>query len=380
MYGTIETTHNNILLKINSVIEICKLFEQVSVNINEINEIHRDIIYIKENYEMSSIKLLSDYFLLVNDYNQQSKEDVFRNEFIEKKDNYIRLYQMFIRKENFIGSINRLMDILKSIISHLDSEISQKKVIEIKHIINKFESSSITYKTTETIYNKCGNCGNIMKISSSTSEIVCINCGVTENLYATVFEDENMYNQEKSKHGSYDPSKHCKFWIERIQARESKEIPNKILESIRKCIKRDKIRDLENITCEDIRKYLSQTKNSSFNEHVPLIRKLITGISPPQLSDYELQLIHMYFDKIVKIYEETKPDDKTNVPYHPYIIYKIIEHILSSEKKRLSDILSCIHLQSRETLIENDRTWKKICQNLGCIKYTPTDRNNHIPE
>ncbi len=380
MYGTIETTHNNILSKINSIIDVCKLFDDISDNnINSIiNNINTNITLIKDNYEMSSIKLLSDYFLLVNDYNQNNSS---KNDFIEKKEKYIRLYQTFIRKENFLGSINKIMDLLKLNILEFDDKISQKKLNDIKQIINKFESSSINHKSTEVVYNVCSNCNNIMKIYSNTSEIICTKCGVTENIYGTIFEDENIYNQEKTKHGSYDPSKHCKFWIERIQARESKEIPNKIIDAVKKCIKRDKIRDLEIITCEDIRKYLSQTKNSSFNEHVPLIRKLITGISPPQLNDSELQLIHVYFDKVIKIYEEIKPDDKTNVPYHPYIIYKIIEHILQKDRNtRLYDILSCIHLQSRETLIENDRTWKKICDNLDGIKYVPTDRNNHIDD
>lgn len=376
MYGTIETTHNNILSKINSIIDICKILEG---NID--SKIENSIFNIKENYEMSSIKLLSDYFLLINNYNQ-NKLEVDKNKFIDKKEQYIRSYQMFIKKENYIGRINKLMDFIRSDIYETGENLSQKEISDVKQIILKFDSSSVTYKTSEVIYNRCQVCNNIMKICSTSSEIICMNCGATENLYGTIFEDENTYNQEKSKHGSYDPSKHCRFWIERIQARESKEIPQKILDSIAKCIKRDKIRDLDIITCEDIRKYLSQTKNSSFNEHVPLIRKLITGISPPQLSDSELQLIHVYFDKVIKIYEEIKPDGKTNVPYHPYIIYKIIEHLLQSDKrkKRLYNILSCIHLQSRETLIENDRTWKKICEHIDEIKYIPTDRNNHIDD
>jgi len=103
------------------------------------------------------------------------------------------------------------------------------------------------------------------------------------------------------------------------------------------------------------------------------------------LTDLELQLITMYFDKVIRIYEEIKPSDKTNVPYHPYLIYKIIEHILSTDKnqtyyskKRMNNILSYIHLQSRETLIENDNTWREITTFMPEVKYKPTDRNAEI--
>jgi len=199
-------------------------------------------------------------------------------------------------------------------------------------------------------------------------------------MLGTVFEDDQFYYQEgnRSKHGTYDPSKHCKFWVERIQARENTEIPSEIIEIIKKYIKRDKIQNKKHITCTLIRKFLRQSHNSKYNEHVPLIRKLITGIIPPQLSEYELQLINLYFDKVIFIFENIKPDNKTNCPYHPYFIYKIIDQIIKDENNinRKSQILSCIHLQSWETLICNDILWKNICEQIPEFVYKPTDRNN----
>ena len=73
-----------------------------------------------------------------------------------------------------------------------------------------------------------------------------------------------------------------------------------------------------------------------------------------------------------------KPQKKTNCPYHPYFIYKIIEQIINkdSDKIKKAQILSCIHLQSRETLIQNDLIWGPICSRIPEFKYFPTDRNN----
>jgi hypothetical protein len=301
-----------------------------------------------------------------------------KNIFNKQKNDYLREYQIFLKKENFVGKIDRLYNIFKyTVLPRLNK--SHALHVGFREIFLKFENSTITHEITNVEYNRCPKCASEMKIIASASEITCMGCGVTENLSGTVFEDEQFYYQEgqRTKHGSYDPSKHCKFWIDRIQARGDKEIPQKVIDDIKNCIRQNRIKNIDEITCKEIRKYLRQTKNSIYNEHIPLIRKLITGITPPQLTDREIQLIIIYFSKAIKIYEEIKPANKTSIPYHPYLIYKIIEHILKDPKMkpRAKNILCCIHLQSRETLIENDNTWKQICEYLDDVTYKPTDRN-----
>jgi hypothetical protein len=125
--------------------------------------------------------------------------------------------------------------------------------------------------------------------------------------------------------------------------------------------------------------YLQKTRNSRFNEHIPLIRKIMTGTSPPQLTDLERRKIHIYFDQIISIYSEIKPVNKTNTNYHPYYILKILEQIVKDRVRR-KNMIVCIHLQSRETLIEHDRLWKKVCARIPDFKYKPTDRHEYEQE
>ena len=109
-----------------------------------------------------------------------------------------------------------------------------------------------------------------------------------------------------------------------------------------------------------------------------LIKKIITGIAPPQLTDAELRKLYNLFNKVVGAFEETKQSDKCNTLYYPYLIYKILEYILPSDIRK-KKILECIHLQSRDTLITNDTQWEKICQLMPTdIEYTPTDRSSQI--
>ncbi len=402
MSATIETTHNIILNKINSLIDIANLLDSyynkpdntkiVNV-IDNLNEIDND-------YNMGSIKILTDYFLLEKTNKEAINKDVInkdpneKKKYNEQKNKFYIEYQTFIKKNNFIGCIDRYYTILKytfnQIIKCKLNKISKDIIQKIKDLFDIYENSTIVRSTANIVYNRCSTCNKEMKIIENLSEIICTYCGITENLYGTVFEDFQFYYQEggRTKHGAYEASKHCKFWIERIQARESKEIPESVINSVKKCIKSNKIRNIHDITCKEIREYLKQTKNSNYNEHIPLIRKIITGRSPEQLLDDELQTIIIYFDKAIKIYEEIKPSNKTNVIYHPYIIYKLIEHTLRKKppieyrqsKERIYSILGCIHLQARETLIDHDKTWQEICNHIEELDYVPTDSNNQYKD
>lgn len=377
--STLETTNNSILIKIKSLKDIADILHKIDTSNEKVRTFIADLQEISDDYEMGSIKILTNYFLLTQT-NQELDTD--KKIFIAQKDKYFADYQVFIKKNNFIGKIDRYYNMLKNMI--INNKIKEH-LTDIKSILTLYENSTIIRSVSNTIYNKCDKCSKEMKIIENLSEITCTHCGITDNLYGTVFEDFQFYFQEgtRTKHGSYDPSKHCRYWIERIQARESKEIPESVLDSVRERIRTNKIRNVEDITCKEIREYLRQTHNASYNEHIPLIRKIITGKSPAQLTDQELQLITIYFDKVIRVYDEIKPITKTNVPYHPYLIYKIIEHILKckpsydhyNSKRRIYSILGCIHLQARETLIENDKMWQEICTHIDEIEYTPTDRN-----
>jgi hypothetical protein len=237
------------------------------------------------------------------------------------------------------------------------------------------------YTKTKTIYNiddinyDVCLCGNKMTIQSNTSELLCIKCGYVHTLIGSVFEDSQFFNQEgnRYKHGSYDPNRHCKFWIERIQAKENTIIDKSYIEKIEKCIKRDKIENIKNISVKQFRLYLKQTNLSKLNDHIPLIKKIITGYIPPQLNHNELHLLFNYFDKATKTYETIKPSSKKNSLYYPFLLYKLLEIIITDENKK-NGLLNCIHLQSYETLIDNDKIWAEICKYNKEFVYKPTNK------
>jgi hypothetical protein len=380
MSGTIETTNNNIVIKLTALNDLAKIL--LLNNIEIPNRTTLQLETISEDYEMGSIIILSEYFMASAEYKKEI--DNKKEQALQIKNTHFNKYQSFIRNENFISKMDQIFIILKKYIH--DSKLASDRLFihRTYSIIKIYNNSTVNKTIKEIVYANCTECNTKMEIDSIASELYCKNCGMCQDLYGTVFEDDQFYYQEgqRTKHATYDPAKHCRFWVERIQARETTEIPESVLLSIRECIACDKITNKNRITCIQIRKYLRRTHNTKYNEHVPLIRKLITGIAPPQLTDHEMQLINIYFDKVIHIFDEIKPPKKTNCPYHPYFIYKIIEQLLKKNIHRIrkGTILSCIHLQSFSTLVTNDQLWAPICVRIPEFSYIPTDRNNQYEE
>lgn len=291
-------------------------------------------------------------------------------------DNYIDFLQQFLT--NFKSYILKLHN---EHINSLDSNENELELIIDKHLkkiyqlINQFKKTKLIYSIDEIEYDLC-SCGNKMIIQANTSELLCTKCGAIHTLIGSVFEDSQFYNQEGNRylHGTYDPNRHCKFWIDRIQAKENTIIEESIINKIKLCIKKDKIENLKNISIEQFRIYLKQCKLSKLNDHIPLIKKIITGYIPPQLTHKELHLLFNYFDKATKIYNQIKPKEKSNSLYYPFLIWKILDLIIENQQKK-KELLACIHLQSYETLIDNDKIWYQICKHNDKFIYKPTDKS-----
>ena len=57
----------------------------------------------------------------------------------------------------------------------------------------------------------------------------------------------------------------------------------------------------------------------------------------------------------------------------PFLLYKLLEIIIHDENKK-NGLLNCIHLQSYETLIDNDKIWAEICKHNKEFVYKPTNK------
>lgn len=373
---TVEANHSNILHKLDLVGGAIRILDEYDLK-KMINTITHDrygyvvrlYTYARNTYEMDVVDVLTSYYDESIDTRVPQPKAIISD-----------TYGMRVISENYIGNLNQCMRFIEDLYKHMRTNIDVGAGFDkLSDMIHRFKRSPISIGVKGIDYDICV-CGADMEIFPMMSEIVCPSCGIIAMMYGTVFEDSQFYSQEgqRSKHGTYEPSRHCKFWVHRIQARENTDIPKKCIDQLVQCMRRDGVIDGRRLMCSQIRQYLKETRNTEFNDHVPLIRKIITGIAPPQLSGPELRVLYNLFDKTVNVFETVKPSTKSNTMYYPYIIYKILELSMPGNRIRKKKILECIHLQSRDTLIANDNIWEKICNIVSSIrgKYKPTDRND----
>jgi hypothetical protein len=394
MFGTIETIHNKLEDKLKSLSElttdlkICvnnclKIGKEVDIgyNINNIyiNLVDDDVKQLERDYRVSVVSILTEYYS--------------KNTISHKEDKCTQEYYQIIISENFASKTDELVIRIKNILDKLtmelkkiekkeiDMELYSETMLKLQKIMKKInivEQIDINILVNKLNYEIC-KCGNRMVVIPKMSQLKCDNCGKIKTLYGTVFEDNQFYNQEgqKTKHGTYDPNRHFKFWMDRIQAKENKTFNKDHITKIEYVINRDGY-SLQDIDCDTMRRILKETQLTKYNDHVPLLLKRFTGKSPPQLTYGEMRIFAIKFNKIMSIYQSiiSKNDEKIgNRPYYPFFIRKIAEQVFKNNNEKLK-LLEYIHLQSGDTITRHDVLYKQICDRADPedeLVYNPTD-------
>ena len=131
--------------------------------------------------------------------------------------------------------------------------------------------------------------------------IYCKSCGLITNLYEELYNSSFLkISENKQKNSTYDASNHCEFWFKRIFALEPTDMDNNIIISINQWL----IKHNYPITCKYIRRSLQKLKLTTYNTHVSLIRKLLTGKVPLPPNYNQKIKIFNYFNKSVQAYNE----------------------------------------------------------------------------
>jgi len=348
MQNTVESTHN---YNINRLLILKKVLNSI-INFTDIDvsEIKKDVYNLNYKY-MAGV---SSH--IINYYSTTSKKDGF---------------WPFIKNINIIGSIESYSKRIRSILLINDKKTDISNILTILNTENNYKISE--YKHTDN--SMVCKCGNTIITPPNELEYICSKCGITTILYGSGGEESILVNNyyNKTKFPRHHPNKHCKLWIGRIQAWNGPDINNDIFDKIHECIKRDNI-NIKKIKCNQMRQYLKECKLTKYNNFVPYIRKIITGIYPPQLSNTELNELYFLFNKISSVMKRICPGK--NISYYPFFIYKILDFMLF-DGVRKSRILECIHLQSVHTINIADSIYKTICDEISDVTYKPTNKREH---
>jgi len=361
MSNKIDIIYNTILEKEQLINNVIAIYKNNNIDIENVSNIENKFKKLIINFKITSVDFINKYYTYHSQNNNTECESI------------INSFMMYVERDDIFFYIQKIVNELFDIYNNLDIKHAHLSNA-VLNSLNSIGNNNFSSVNMDDNYKICKYCKKPMNKNKILSEYNCEICGYSSKIYGIILEFNNN-DLGSFNHGKYDPNKHCKFWIDRLQAKESIDIPQNIIDDIKKLINRDKI-NLKHIKCSDIRIYLKELKKTCFNEHIILIHKMITGKNPPIIKETEKLLIEYYFDKATKIFMEYKSNKKSNVPYHPYIIFKILEQIIpEKENDRKYKLLSYIYLQSKETLIEKDVIWKKICEKITDFTYIPTDKS-----
>jgi hypothetical protein len=365
MTDTVESAHETVSEKIDSIGAMLDIIETVKAkklaDPETVSEVKDEYTTISECYNMGVTSILAKYY---NPNANRATRDEISGEYYD-----------FIACDDYVGQLDALVVKIKLMI-RTEGLIDY---VPINRLLMQYSRQTLEVSVKQINFTLCPNCNTEMAIHAWSSGLKCRSCGIDQELKGTVFDDSQFYHQEgnKTKHGEYNPARHFKQWMDYIQGRDAGDIPQAVIDRLEDLMDKNRVMNKSHVTYEQFRKYLKTIKKTTYNKNIPRIKRMITGVCPPQINVDDEYDLSISFDKVIEIWEHVKISEKENsVPYYPYIIYKLID-LKYPPTHIYRGLLECIHMQGRNTVIKNDKRWKRICEysqkhSKRIFEYRPT--------
>lgn len=301
----------------------------------------------------------------------QLKEDVQLHEDNKEEKDY------YLRTNNLLLDYYKTTDLIKNDDSDSEVEIDQDEIsdhngkrqfysVKGKHnkanILNDYLSivdpGLVTIQTQKS--HLCPNCGVDLEINIADGHADCMRCGYHETFLFTCDKPTYKDSQPEISSYSYKRINHFVEWLNQFQAKESTCIPDEVFDLIYEEIKKHRITNLNELSPKKIREFLKKLKLNKYYEHTTYIINRLNGRSAPCISrDVEEKLKSM-FKEIQVPFMKNRPDHRKNFLSYSYVLHKFVELLGLEELKNNFSLL-----KSRHKLLEQDKIWKGICEDLG---------------
>jgi hypothetical protein len=188
--------------------------------------------------------------------------------------------------------------------------------------------------------------------------ISCNLCGVSEATL-TIMEKPN-YKEPTQDSGTYAYKRinHLTEILSQLQAKESTDIPPKILENITREIKKRKI-DKNDLDIFKLRRILKRLGYIKLYEHSAALLQIINGRAPPCFTRADEAKIKKLFRFIQDPFTLYCPKNRKNFLNYSYVLHKFCELLGLDEYVSYFPLL-----KNNSKLLQHDRIWKNICQHM----------------
>ena len=238
--------------------------------------------------------------------------------------------------------------------SKLDAYLS--KIDKSYGIRGKFHNKIDFCKKCKVTYNKDYE----LIVNHIEGFMSCLKCGHME--YVIIESDKPNYKDPppEATYFAYKRTNHLNEILNQIQAKESTDIPDEVLDAVREEIRKERIKDLTELANKKIRYYLRKLNLNKYYEHIAHIINRLNGLPPPIITKDIEDKIRIMFSAVNSAWGEIPKKPKKNFLNYNYVLYKFVELLDRDEYKVLFPLL-----KSRDKIVSHDVVWKEICEKLG---------------
>ena len=312
---------------------------EIQDNINNIKQKIKSMKNEEKEYHLNNSNTVFEYF--------ENKKNICNDNDNNKKNKLNKFFKIKKNNEDIDDIKNNLNT---NLVTKYLSSIDEKYIDMSKYSFNN------------NICKYC-NSGELIFVEDD-GVLICNNC--YSNTPYLIDNDKPSFKEPPKEicFYAYKRINHFREILAQFQAKESTQIPDKVIEDLKAQIKKERI-TLSQLTNSKTKEILKKLGYNKYYEHIPFIKDLI-GIKPPLMTPELEETLCNLFTEIQEPYSKFCPDERVNFLNYYYTIYKLCE--LLDQKQFLPYFPM---LKDRDKRIEQDVIWKQICSELNW-QYIPT--------
>jgi len=352
-----ELTKNDISTYSNEELKDYYSYESKIRNIeSEINLINNKTN--ENSYFLKTGNIMFDYYLL-NDTKKMNNNSNHKSSNGQSDKNGIMSY--FNNNDNIVSNLN-YYDSNETDNSDNNSKSSNNNLNKADMLKKYLTITDPDYKGNINYINKniCNICNENVLQNLVEGVSICSNCG--EQTHILIDTERPSYKEPPAEYNyfNYKRMDHFNEWLAQFQSKESTDIPNDVIDKIIIELKKQKIKNIAELSNSKIREILKKLKLNKYYEHISYIKYKINGIPPPIIEPHIENKLRAMFREIQNPFLKHCPKNRNNFLSYSYCLHKFFELLGFEEYKNLFSLL-----KSREKLFGQDQIWKNICKELG---------------
>jgi ribosomal protein S27AE len=212
----------------------------------------------------------------------------------------------------------------------------------------------------------CQECGKEMIFAVNDSMLYCAACNYSE--FILIDSDRPSYKDPpcESSYYAYKRINHFNELLAHFQAKENTAIDESTFDLIKAELKKQRLTDVMKLTNERLREILKKLKLNKLYDHTNYILSRLNGSSAQIIDRDTEEKLRQMFREIQPSFQKHIPKDRRNFLAYPYVLYKFCELLeMDSFLKNLQ------LLKNRDKLYVQDKTWERICEDMGW-EFIPT--------